>query len=97
MQIKGDIELGLWEGKHYAFFQNKQCECFPCHPTNNTEDFNCLFCFCPLYPYTNCGGVYTFTEDGIKDCSACLLPHMRANYPLIIKRLRELWNQKEAE
>ena len=34
---------------HYSFFQHTQCEFFPCHKTAKPEDFNCLFCFCPLY------------------------------------------------
>ena len=38
-----------WEGKKYAFFQHKECEFFPCHPTNDPDSFNCLFCYCPLY------------------------------------------------
>lgn len=33
----------------YRFFQNKECEYFPCHKTENEEEFNCLFCYCPLY------------------------------------------------
>ena len=35
--------------RHYAFYQNTQCEYFPCHKTAHPEDFNCLFCYCPLY------------------------------------------------
>ena len=38
-----------WEGKGYSFFQNTNCEYFPCHATKHPEDFNCLFCYCPLY------------------------------------------------
>ena len=33
-----------WEGKHYAFFQNRECEFFPCHKGADPENFNCLFC-----------------------------------------------------
>lgn len=33
----------------YSFFQHTQCEFFPCHKTAKPEDFNCLFCYCPLY------------------------------------------------
>ena len=60
-----------WEGKGYSFFQNTNCEYFPCHQTNKTEDFNCLFCYCPLYALgERCGGGLQYTESGIKDCSA---------------------------
>ena len=31
-----------------SFFQNKACKSFPCHKIENPDDFNCLFCFCPL-------------------------------------------------
>ncbi len=37
------------QNKHYNFFQNKECEYFPCHKGVKEEDFNCLFCYCPLY------------------------------------------------
>ena len=35
--------------KQYAFFQHRACEFFPCHKGVPEEDFNCLFCYCPLY------------------------------------------------
>ena len=75
----------------YKFFQNKQCEYFPCHKVENTEDFNCIFCYCPLY-YLNewCGGNFTYTGDGIKDCSGCDFPHRASNYDLVTDKLKEL-------
>ena len=30
-------------------FGHKKCEYFPCHKGADPEDFNCLFCYCPLY------------------------------------------------
>ena len=68
----------------YNFFQNKDCEYFPC---KKTETLNCLFCFCPLYDYNDCGGAYTFTTNGIKDCSHCLLPHSVNGYDYIVKKI----------
>ena len=80
-----------WEGKHYAFFQNRECEFFPCHKGADPENFNCLFCYCPLYALgKKCGGNCSFTESGIKDCSGCLVPHRRENYGRIIARFSEL-------
>ena len=80
-----------WEGKHYAFFQNRACEFFPCHKGADPENFNCLFCYCPLYALgKKCGGNCSFTESGIKDCSGCLVPHRRENYGRIIARFGEL-------
>ena len=68
--------------RNYAFFQNRDCEFFPCHKCEDTENFNCLFCYCPLY-FLDCPGNFCYTVDGIKDCSNCLLPHRRENYDFI--------------
>ena len=73
---------------NYKFFQNSSCEYFPCHQVNNPDNFNCLFCFCPLYTLGDrCGGNYTYTKEGIKDCSACLIPHRRENYDKIMEKM----------
>lgn len=70
---------------NYAFFQNRDCEYFPCHKGVKEESFNCLFCYCPLYVLgENCGGSFCYTETGIKDCSHCLRPHIRENYGEIL-------------
>ena len=77
--------------EHYKFFQNKKCEYFPCHKWKKTEDFSCLFCYCPLYALGDkCGGNFTYTETGIKDCSACLIPHRRENYDRIMEKMGEV-------
>lgn len=47
--MSGKTNKPEWEGKGYAFFQNRACEYFPCHPMGDEENFNCLFCYCPLY------------------------------------------------
>ena len=73
---------------HYDFFQNKECEYFPCHKCTDHESFSCLFCYCPLFALGDrCGGNFTYTESGIKDCSACLIPHKRENYGFITERV----------
>lgn len=73
----------------YRFFQNRACEYFPCHPISDTEReaFNCLFCYCPLYPFPDCGGRVGVLPNGIKDCTNCTLPHY--DYELINRRLIE--------
>ncbi len=43
------MEKKYWEDKEYAYFSHKKCEYFPCHKGADPEDFNCLFCYCPLY------------------------------------------------
>ena len=76
---------------HYQFVQNSACEYFPCHKTNDTEGFNCLFCFCPLYALgDSCGGNFTYTKEGIKDCSHCLIPHCKENYGKIMEKMGQI-------
>ena len=77
--------------RRYSFFQNRDCEYFPCHGGIAEADFNCLFCYCPLYALgSRCGGAYRFTEGGIKDCSGCALPHRRENYDKILAKYGEI-------
>ncbi len=76
---------------HYSFFQNRDCEYFPCHQTAHPERFNCLFCYCPLYALgDNCGGNFVYLSNGIKDCSHCLRPHQADSYEAITQKLCEL-------
>lgn len=64
--------------KNYTFVQNKKCEYFPCHKLNDDGEFNCLFCYCPLYLLGNqCGGNFSYTKNKIKNCSDCILPHIK--------------------
>lgn len=65
------------------YFCNTECEHYPCH----FEGQNCLFCFCPLYHFENCGGDYTIV-DGKKDCSKCEIPHRPENYDLVIAKMK---------
>lgn len=74
--------------RHYDFVQNRACEFFPCHEGACPEDFSCLFCYCPLYALADrCGGCFTYLENGIKDCSACLVPHRRENFDRIMEKM----------
>ena len=68
------------ENRHYMFFQNKECEMFPCHAGVPEEAFNCLFCYCPLYALGEaCGGSFTYTHKGVKHCSGWTFPQKREN------------------
>ena len=72
--------------EHYQFFQNKECEYFPCHAGADPETFNCLFCYCPLYALgQDCGGNCKYTDQGIKDCSSCLKPHAPGGYDAVME------------
>ncbi|MBQ9708979.1 MAG: metal-binding protein [Firmicutes bacterium] len=68
------------------FIRYSECQYFPCHSGLEEEDFNCKFCYCPLYTLGDeCGGNAGWIDAGgqlIKDCSACILPHKpdAANY-----------------
>lgn len=76
---------------HHQFFQNKECRYFPCHEGLAEEEFNCLFCYCPLYALgRKCGGSCTYAENGIKDCQQCTFPHWRSNYPAVLERYAEI-------
>lgn len=72
----------------YKFFQNKTCEYFPCHKMSEEDqaNFNCLFCYCPLYQKADCGGRYTIMKNGCKDCSACTVPHF--DYDYVLQKLK---------
>ena len=75
------------EGNRFSFFSHKDCEYFPCHSGVAPEEFNCLFCYCPLYALGDgCGGACKWTESGNKDCSGCAIPHRRANYGRILEK-----------
>lgn len=71
----------------FKFFQHRDCEFFPCHKKTEEEKFNCLFCYCPLYALgEQCGGNFEYTEDGIKDCSNCMIPHSEKSYEYIMSK-----------
>lgn len=74
----------------HSFFQNRDCKYFPCHKGAG-EDFNCLFCYCPLYALGDgCGGNFRYTEKGIKDCTNCRIPHSPGGYDYILKNFGKI-------
>ncbi len=76
------------------FFGNQACEYFPCHETDDPQNFNCLFCYCPLYCMgEDCGGDFRMTEHGIKDCTPCLVPHRPENYPRVVEKLKDWYSR----
>jgi len=86
-------------GKNYMFFSHRSCEAFPCHPLRDLDNFNCLFCYCPLYMLgRECGGNFEYLQNGAKDCTNCTLPHERGNYSVIVDRFGEIQEKmKEGE
>ena len=75
----------------YRFFENRDCEFYPCH--QGMDEINCLFCFCPFYRLEECPGNPAFKtkKDGrrIKVCTGCTFPHKRENYDVIMKLLKD--------
>jgi len=79
-----------WRDKAYFFFSHKDCEFYPCHETKDPDNFNCLFCFCPLYCLgSRCGGNYNYYGD-IKDCSKCMIPHLQDSYGYIMSKFNDV-------
>lgn len=79
----------------HRFFCNRDCEYFPCHKTDKPDEFNCLFCFCPLYFFDECGGNYHMLESGVKDCSACMIPHVPKGYDHIMAKLKKRFAEEK--
>ena len=76
-------------GENFKFFCNNKCEYFPCHRVNDESKFNCLFCYCPLYALGDqCGGNFTYTDKGIKNCTNCTVPHKVENYEYIMEKMK---------
>lgn len=76
--------------ENFKFVQNTKCEYFPCHKIGDEAEFNCLFCFCPLYMLKeNCGGSFKY-RNGVKDCSDCLMPHASGGYDFIMSKMDEI-------
>ncbi len=74
-----------------GFFQNRACKSFPCHKGVASEEFNCLFCYCPLYALgAKCGGDFHYTEKGVKSCVDCAFPHRRESYEKVLARWPEI-------
>lgn len=74
----------------YRYFENKECQYFPCHKKDG--DFNCMFCYCPMYRLEKCPGTPSYIDikgKTIKDCSNCTFPHEPENYDAIMEKLKE--------
>ena len=79
------------ETENFKFFQHRDCEFFPCHEDLKEEEFNCLFCYCPLYALgENCGGNFVYLDNGCKDCSNCTIPHDQSSYEYILEKFEEI-------
>ena len=73
-------------------FTNEECPYYPCHTLLQGETFNCTFCYCPLYALgPACGGDFSYTEKGIKNCTDCSKPHEGSRgYDLVKEHFSQL-------
>lgn len=79
------------EKTYYKHFTNEKCEYYPCHKMPEGEQINCMFCYCPLYALgKECGGDFTYTEKGRKNCSGCTKPHGKDGYEHVMAHIREV-------
>ncbi len=73
------------------FYNNKNCQYFPCHKNIKENEFNCMFCYCPLYALKDkCGGNFVYLDCGIKDCSNCKLPHLKNAHDFIMTKIDDI-------
>ncbi len=86
--VEGDTE----QADTSPFFSNRACEFFPCHEDVDPDEFNCLFCYCPLYALgPRCGGDFEYLPSGVKSCMKCSVPHRgRAGNALVGSRFELL-------
>ena len=84
--------IGCGQRSGSTFFSNTECAYFPCHKGVDEREFNCLFCYCPLYVLgPRCGGDYRYTKAGTKDCTLCTRLHEGdAGATLVKERFAEL-------
>lgn len=71
-----------------SFFENKDCEYYPCHP--GMKEINCLFCYCPWF--WDCG-----IKDSGMSCPDCTFPHQRDLYPYVMEGLKSMYNRRKIE
>ena len=74
----------------HKFFKNHDCKYFPCHREPDKDNFNCLFCYCPLHALgESCGGHFMYNTRGIKVCVDCHLPHTPEYYDIVVAKIME--------
>lgn len=80
---------------NYKIFTNYDCEYFPCHKGIKDDEFNCLFCYCPLY-FIECPGNPEYLDNGLKDCKNCIIPNKGEKaWNIVRKYLDRHWETKK--
>lgn len=73
----------------YKHFSNHECEYYPCHKLENQ---NCLFCYCPLYFFKDCGGNPRF-NGAVKDCTLCTMNHDENSFEFVMSQLKPVFKR----
>ena len=77
----------------YKVFTNRHCEHYPCH-TGVKGQFNCMFCYCPLYQH-DCNGEYVLINNR-KDCTNCVIPHSGEDgWEMMQMKLEEIYEKNQ--
>lgn len=78
---------GIKMENSYKYFKNKDCKYFPCHK-GLSDDFNCLFCYCPMYSMPNCPGSKTYIEKNGKKSRYAQIVRFHTDRKIMIKSYR---------
>ena len=78
--------------EHYKFFPEQALRILSVPQDQEHGHIQLPFlCYCPLYALgENCGGNYKYLENGIKDCSNCLVPHSPKGYDYVTSKYSEI-------
>lgn len=74
----------------------EECKYYPCHAVEPGTQFDCQFCYCPLYEL-DCGGECVILPNGVKDCTYCVRPHLPEKRQEIIDTLIRLRKAPQQE
>ncbi|WP_432490175.1 cysteine-rich small domain-containing protein [Flavonifractor plautii] len=78
------------EGRTFSFSSNKAWERYPCRSMqkgwNSAACSAIVRCIC----WAERAEMLHHLENGVKDCSKCLIPHQRDNYGYLAGRFQEI-------
>lgn len=66
----------------YKFFENLGCKYYPCHSGIKKGEFNCLYCFCPIFVVCK-----RHSKSG---CEFCKVPHDKGSYKFMMLELNNM-------
>ncbi|WP_366485912.1 MULTISPECIES: cysteine-rich small domain-containing protein [Oscillospiraceae] len=88
--LQGVWQLQYREGRTFSFSSNKAWERYPCRAMrkgwNSAACSAIVRCIC----WAERAEMLHHLENGVKDCSKCLIPHQRDNYGYLAGRFQEI-------